>query len=99
MISRRYLSKAVCKFRYSREDFIFAKLRGKIIPLRNGKITLSFTELGNQALVTIFNVANMSSNAIRKDKILSNISFTVVLSTTCLLFKKAFCPYCCLLIS
>ena len=45
-----------CKFRYFREGFIFAKLRicvlfsMKIIPLRDGKIALLFTDIGKSGL-------------------------------------------------
>ena len=42
-------------------------------------IILSFTDIGNHALFTIFYVANVSFNAIRENKILAKISeFTVL---------------------
>ena len=60
----------------------------KIKSLRNGEITLSFTDL-NHAIVANFNVANMSCNAIRENKILAEISglteiklFTSILNLT-----------------
>ena len=50
---------------------------------RNDKITLPFTDVGNHALVAIFNVANMSFNAIHENKILAKISeFTVTVTQT-----------------
>ena len=46
----------------------------KIKTLQNGEITLSFTDLGKyMAKSWIFNVANMSYNAIRENKILTKI--------------------------
>ena len=41
-----------CKFGFFREDFIFTKLRSfmKIKPSRNGKITLSFIDIGISCL-------------------------------------------------
>ena len=51
----------------------------KIKSTRNGETTLSFTDKVNHATVPIFNVAKMSFNAIRENKILAKISeFTVV---------------------
>ena len=44
-------------------------------------IFLSFTDIGEHALVTNYDVANMSFNAIGEDKILTKISkFTVFVS-------------------
>ena len=54
-----------CKFGNFREDFIFAKLRIKLKPSQNGKITLSFIDIGKACLSHEFlHVTNMSSNAI-----------------------------------
>ena len=57
---------------------IFAKLGGcdfrGIKPLHNSEIILSFTDVGNHALVAIFNVANMSFNVICENKILAKFS-------------------------
>ena len=51
----------------------------KIKSMRNGETTLSFTDKVNHAIVTIFNVANTSFNAVRENKILAKISeFTVI---------------------
>ena len=50
----------------------------KIKSPRNGEITLSFTDIGKSCLIRNFNVANMSFNAIHKNKIVAKISeFTV----------------------
>ena len=46
---------------------------------RNDKITLSFTDVVNRALVANFNVANISFNHICENKILAKeIQFTVI---------------------
>ena len=54
----------------------------KIKPSQNGKITLSFTKIKvNHSLVAKFEHANMSFNAIRENKIITNISeFTLCFS-------------------
>ena len=46
----------------------------KIKHSRNGKITMSFIDIGKSTLVLIFHFTNMSFNAIRENKILANIS-------------------------
>ena len=46
----------------------------KIKFTRNGETTLSFTDKVYHAIAPIFNVANMSFNAIRENKILAKIS-------------------------
>ena len=53
----------------------------KIKPSRNGKITLSFIDIGKSCLsrARIFHVTNMSFNAIRENKILVEISESTVL--------------------
>ena len=62
------------------EIFTRALLLFKINRSRNGKTTLSFIDVGKSCLNGIFNVANMSFNAIRENKILSKIfEFTVIL--------------------
>ena len=45
----------------------------KIKPSRNGKITLLFTDVVKSCPICDFNVANMSFNAIRENKILGKI--------------------------
>ena len=69
-------SELFARILYSRNFAYAAKFR-EIKSSRNGKIILSFTDIGKHALVSNFNVANMSY-AIRENKILVKISeFTV----------------------
>ena len=72
-----------CKIGNFRVDFIFAKLRSflKIKSSRNGKITLSITDLQsivkvNHALVTIFNVANMLFPKIKFSRKCLNLQYS-----------------------
>ena len=58
---------------------LFSRNFVKINPSRNEKITLSFTDLVNHALVTIFIEVNISFNAVCVNKTLTKIfEFTVV---------------------
>ena len=51
----------------------------KIKPSRNGQITLSFIEIGKSCLSReIFNITNMSFNAIPENKIIAKISESTV---------------------
>ena len=61
----------------------------KVKSTRNGGTTLSFTDKVDHAKVSIFNVANMSFNAIREKKILAKSSeFTEVLKDGKCFFEK-----------
>ena len=52
----------------------------KIKPSRNGKLTLSFINIGKSCLsCDFFHITNMSFNAIRENKILAKISESTVL--------------------
>ena len=50
----------------------------KIKPSRNGKITLSFIDIGKHCLSRDFYIINKSFNAIRENKILAKISESTV---------------------
>ena len=58
----------------------------KIKPSRNGKITLSFIDIGKSCLSREFFTSLMSFNAIRKNKILAKISESTVVSSLTLPF-------------
>ena len=53
----------------------------KIEPSRIGEITLSITDTGKSCPVSDFNVANVSFNAVRENKILAKISEFTVFNT------------------
>ena len=59
----------------------------KIKSSRNDEITLLFTDVGNHALVAIFNVANMSFNAIHENNILAKISEFTVYGTMYIMYE------------
>ena len=72
-----------CKFGNFREDFIFAKLRSfvKIKPSQNGKITLSFIDIGkscfNREFFTELMCLVMQFAKINFSRKFSNLQYTI----------------------